>query len=185
MGEENGSMKKALPLLVLLAVVASGCSSSSAQNYKEGKVTRVYDGDTFEVKIDGQRDKIKLVGVNAPEIRWENNPVDYRTIPDTRAAMHCLETWGMKAETYINFNLSDEKVKLLNGTENMSQRNEGLQMYVRYNGTSINYFMIKNGYARANEVDHSRKQKYIQAEKNARENNRGLWQCDTPKTPEK
>lgn len=84
----------ALMLILLLvfsgcsAVAGSGVANSSSSNpssleasfdtegMTEATVVRVVDGDTLQVKIDGRREKVRLIGINCPESvaqeQWRN-----------------------------------------------------------------------------------------------------------------
>lgn len=59
---------------------ASGSASQEAsfdvEGMTEATVVRVVDGDTLQVKIDGQKEKVRLIGINCPESvaqeEWRN-----------------------------------------------------------------------------------------------------------------
>ena len=63
--------KKLIITLILLALIAGIClnTMSAHENEKTGYVTKVIDGDTIE--ISNQEEKIRLWGVDTPELNTE------------------------------------------------------------------------------------------------------------------
>jgi len=60
-------------------------------------VTRVIDGDTLDVAAaDGGQDRIRLLGVDTPEVSGPNKPNEYGDITDTA----CLDDWGIRAKEF-------------------------------------------------------------------------------------
>jgi len=39
-------------------------------------LVRVVDGDTIQVEVDGQREKVRLIGIDTPETKKPNSPVE-------------------------------------------------------------------------------------------------------------
>lgn len=64
-------------VLAALAVVFSGCLSAQADRAQQqdaprlirARVTSVTDGDTIRARVNGRSERIRLIGVNAPERR--------------------------------------------------------------------------------------------------------------------
>mgnify|MGYP000695748893 CR=1 FL=1 len=59
-------------VITALGILLIGCVVEPEKAEEEkteeiGKVTRVIDGDTFEIELDGKLYKVRLIGVNAPE----------------------------------------------------------------------------------------------------------------------
>jgi len=56
----------------------SGTSGTSAGTVYAPNATlvRVVDGDTVEVEVDGQREKVRLIGIDTPETKKPNTPVE-------------------------------------------------------------------------------------------------------------
>ena len=62
-------------LLVLTAIVGlSACNNQSSPS-GDGVIVSVADGDTVEVRVNGQREKIRLIGVDTPETVHPTKPV--------------------------------------------------------------------------------------------------------------
>lgn len=78
----------AVALVLALAFVLVGCgdgfdrppsgdpSAADVSGMTQATVVRVVDGDTLQVKIDGQKHKVRLIGINCPESvateQWRN-----------------------------------------------------------------------------------------------------------------
>ncbi|WP_051062625.1 thermonuclease family protein [Ilumatobacter nonamiensis] len=69
----------------ILAVAATGCDSSSDETTlivpdgtveANAVVDRVVDGDTVDVIIDGREERIRLIGIDTPETKRPNSPVE-------------------------------------------------------------------------------------------------------------
>jgi micrococcal nuclease len=70
----------ALTIAVTLTVtaVSSACTGDEAAVSRDGAnatVVRVVDGDTVQVDIDGQREKLRLIGIDTPETVKPDTPV--------------------------------------------------------------------------------------------------------------
>lgn len=70
----------ALTVAVTLTVtaVSSACTGDEAAVSRVGAnatVVRVVDGDTVQVDIDGQREKLRLIGIDTPETVKPDTPV--------------------------------------------------------------------------------------------------------------
>jgi len=130
-------------------------------------VVKVTDGDTIKVDINGTTETLRLIGINTPETVDPRKPV---------------ECFGIEASNRAKELLTNKKVRL---ESDPSQGERGIYgRLLRYvwleDGTFFNKQMILDGYA--NEYTYNTPYKYQnefkQAEKEARENKRGLWADD-------
>ena len=128
------------------------------------KVTWVVDGDTIYVEMNGKTEKIRLIGMNAPEI-------------DSRyGSGECL---GAKAAEKAQEILLNKKV-LLEADPSQDDRDTygRLLRYVRLeDGLFFNKWMIENGFAHEYTfiVPYKYQSEFKQAQNSARENKLGLW----------
>ena len=122
------------------------------------KVIRVVDGDTIE--IEGNQ-KIRYIGINTPELHDPRRPI---------------ECFGQTA--------SDENKKLVEGKEVYIQKDvsetdkyKRLLRYVWVGDTFVNDYLVRQGFAQVSTFppDIKYQQQFISAQKEARDNNRGLW----------
>jgi micrococcal nuclease len=130
-------------------------------------VVSVVDGDTIKVDIDGETITVRLIGVDTPETKHPNKPVEY---------------YGNEAAAFTGELLSDEQVYLEpdQGSDCHSDRYNRLLAHVWrvsdelliaheiiYQGYGFYYskYPFREEYMEA----------YAAAEKDARINERGLW----------
>jgi micrococcal nuclease len=137
-------------------------ASSSAQLYK---VTKVVDGDTFKVEIDGKVETVRIVGVNTPE-----------TV-DPRREVQCF---GKEASARATTLLKDQSVSLEQDTTQQNRDRYGrlLRFAFLSNGSDVGLTLIKEGYAEEalySTTPHKYHQQYVNAEASAKAEKRGLW----------
>lgn len=124
------------------------------------KVLKITDGDTIQLEIDGEIEKIRLIGIDAPETAFTQ------------------ECFGKEATAYLKQLLTDQVVEIeFDPTQAERDKYGRLLLYIFLDGVNINQAMIAQGYA--HEYTYNTPYKYqtdfVQAEKYARENNLGLW----------
>ena len=72
-------MRPLAPAVLLFAVCSSGvvAGCSTAPRVADGRATvvRVVDGDTVVVDVAGRRETVRLIGVDTPETKKPNTPV--------------------------------------------------------------------------------------------------------------
>lgn len=132
------------------------------------QVTKVVDGDTIEVSIDGVNEKIRLIGVDTPE-----------TV-DPRKPVQCL---GKEASNYSKSVLEGKSVKLeADETQENRDRYKRLLRYaILDDGTNFNELLIEKGFAHEYTYDtpYKYQSEFKSAEEQARLNSIGLWSVDT------
>ncbi|AOV95052.1 hypothetical protein AQV86_03965 [Nanohaloarchaea archaeon SG9] len=173
-------MKKKLQGLLLLTVIASGCNVNTASPATETKtkVTDVIDGDTVEINLNGTVEKVRLLGVDTPEVHVKVKPGKYRDIPDTERTRKCLRKWGEKASQYAKNKLSGKNVEFKTDPLSDTRGNYGRILgYVKTNDTNFNHRLVEKGLAQVYESDFSQLERFQKAEKEAQEQLKGLWQC--------
>ena len=143
-------------------------------NKYDGKtftVTKAVDGDTIDIDIpDGKyrTTRIRLLGVDTPETKKPHTPVMY---------------YGPEASKFTADTVLGKKVTVimdrLSGPRDKYHR---LLAYIKLdNGKILNEELISEGFAYAyTPFKHSYYDKYIQLEKTAREQKKGLWEKVTP-----
>jgi micrococcal nuclease len=146
--------------------------------FERGKVTRVVDGDTIEVEITGRGPgagagaghvgttyDVRLIGIDTPESVKLGSPV---------------ECFGKEASAATTALLDGAEVTLVKDVEESDQYNRILR-YVYLGQEMANARLVLNGYAQVYtyppNVRHA--DLFVQLEREARENERGLWATDT------
>ena len=130
---------------------------------KYWRVTRIVDGDTVEVNSSVGEQIVRLVGVDTPETK------------DPRKKVECF---GEEAADYLEALVLDKLVLL--ETDNLQGRKDRYGRWLAYiyleDGTDVNAKMVGDGYAFAyREIDSEKLTQYVELEKKARQNLKGLW----------
>ncbi|RDI70494.1 lamin tail domain-containing protein [Halopelagius longus] len=194
-------MRRRYPLCVLLVVSLAACLGGfgvaptpdgqrgpDAATVREpdagvrATVTRVVDGDTVNVRFsNGSGDTVRLLGVDTPEVRGANSPGEFEGVPDTAAGRACLADAGETASSYARERLAGEEVRIV--FDEVTDRRDyygRLLAYVRVGGESFNRELLASGHARLYDGTFTERERYVAAERRAREEGRGLWACATP-----
>ncbi|HNV93499.1 MAG: hypothetical protein APG08_00722 [Candidatus Methanofastidiosum methylothiophilum] len=135
-------------------------------------VTKVIDGDTIEILVEENIEKVRLVGIDTPEPYSKNNESKWYNLPDKH-----LRKWGVNAFYYTNERLYNKEVNISYDTIQGQKDQFGRTLaYVYINNKNFNIELVKNGFAR---VYTEKKSDYyiilIKAETYARNNKIGLW----------
>ena len=131
------------------------------------KVVHVLDGDTIEVDLNGQIERIRLIGIDAPEIAHLEKEA---------------ECFGDEATQKAKELLADENVFLVSDPlcSDKDQYDRLLRYVYLEDGTLINQFLIEEGYA----LNYAYKpfqlmEQFDSLEKQAKQVHLGLWgKCD-------
>ena len=171
-------MKRLLTTLIILTLLFThhfSASTVSAANPPLFKVLKVVDGDTIVVDVRGNRETVRLLGIDTPES------------VDPRKPVQC---YGRAAAEKIKSYLSGKSVILVDdNTQGNRDRYRRLLRYV-YSPDSVRTFingeMIKQGFAFSyREYPTKMTEKFNRLENYARENNLGLWGSCPESTTEK
>lgn len=122
------------------------------------KVTRIIDGDTFE--IEGGI-KVRLIGVDTPEMRNKNKIIDCFAQEATQKLKELLN----KKEVVLEKDISE------------TDKYGRLLRYVYLGDEMVNRQLVKDGYARIATFppDIKYSKLFLDDERQARESNLGLW----------
>jgi micrococcal nuclease len=130
------------------------------------QVIKVVDGDTIDVLINGQKQTVRLIGINTPE-----------TV-DPRRPVQCF---GKEASNETKRLLEGKQVYLTKDVSETDKYNRILRLvYLPLeNGQMlfVNDYLVRQGFASnyTYPPDIKFDSQFRQAEKEARDNNRGLW----------
>jgi micrococcal nuclease len=188
---------------VVLVVAASGCLGLSPDGSGPGTpappaeadlaesyavtVTSVVDGDTINVRYrNGTQETVRLLGVDTPETRGENDPAEFEGVPETAAGSACLGEAGHDATRAMTQRLLGERITLGLDAESDSRGYYGrLLGYVYQDGDNVNHWLLTEGHARVYDSRFTERDRFDAAERQARTDGAGLWTCatDDPPTP--
>lgn len=124
------------------------------------KVSRVIDGDTFEIQGGI---KVRLIGVDTPEMKNKNKTIDCFAAEATKKTQSLLT--GKEVVLEKDVSETDKYGRLLR--------------YVYLDDEMVNDTLVKEGYAKISTFppDVKNAQIFLASEKLARENKAGLWQA--------
>jgi len=134
-----------------------------AASPETARVVAVHDGDTITVRVDGRAEKVRLVGIDAPELQDERQ--DYRDA-------------AYAARNYARSRLGGETVTL--ETEPRQGDRDRYARLLRYvildDGTNVNEDLVRKGYARVyDRFNFTMKPRFKAAESEAKREQLGVW----------
>lgn len=133
----------------------------SPSDVVEAEVVRVIDGDTIEVDINGAIYTVRYIGIDTPETVHPSKPVEY---------------FGKEASDK-NKELVERKTVRLEIDVSETDKYGRLLRYVWVDDIFVNDYLVRQGYAYASTYppDVKYAEQFVQAQREAEENNRGLW----------
>lgn len=146
-----------------------------SEHYQKAKVSRVVDGDTIVVNVDGSEYKLRLIGVNTPEIHHPQKGVEFF---GKEASAFTEEKLNGK-DIYLEKDVSDTDryQRLLRYVWLTPPKDPSNPTYEEVRDNSFNGVLVRDGYANAStyppDVKYSEWFSKIEAE--ARNNSKGLW----------
>lgn len=170
-------MKKIL-IVIFFLLISTCCVDPINLKYRPSDrinnilVTKVIDGDTIEILIEGKIEKVRLVGIDTPEPYSKNNESKWYNLPDKH-----LREWGVNAFNYTSERLYNKEVNISYDTIQGQKDQFGRTLaYIHIDNSNFNLELVKNGFAR---VYTEKKSDYyiilVKAETYARINKVGLW----------
>ena len=164
-----------LALTVVLSWMMTGCSSlpgtpggSDADGLVVSRaiVEEVVDGDTVRIRVDGDVESVRLLGIDTPETRHPTKPVECFG-PQASAALGALLPEGMQVRIERDIESRDAYGRLL--------------LYVFVVGPTsevfVNLALVRHGFARSLIIEPNVRyaESLVNAAFDAQRNDRGLW----------
>ncbi|HET8759928.1 MAG TPA: thermonuclease family protein [Nitrospiria bacterium] len=144
-------------LLILGAAMLFPAGALAKSTKFDGLVMRVHDGDTLSVVRRGRAEKVKLAGIDCPELR---------------------QSFGSSARNFTSRLTSGQTVTVrIQGTD---EQGRILGVVILPDGRSLNRELVAAGLAW--KLKDSKNKQVAQLEKDARRAKRGLW-ADAHPTP--
>lgn len=174
----------ALAVVVLLAgcggLLGTGGDGSVERTF-DVTVVEVIDGDTVDVRYaNGTVERVRLLGVDTPEVHVEVQPDEYEGVPDTDAGRECLKAAGENASDAMRDRLAGGNVTLRLDPESDTRGGYGrLLGYLLQDGENVNRWLLVTGHARLYDSTFSERESFADAERTTRDSGRGLWRCGT------
>lgn len=148
-------------------------NSQNNESYEKAKVLYAHDGDTIWVKINGNKEKVRFVGVNTPEVAKDGNPAEFMA----EEAKDFTEEILKDKEIYLERDISDrDKYDRLLRYIWLEKPLSNPELSDIENKT-LNGILVKEGYAYANYYKPDIKyHDYLKdLEKSAKNNKNGIW----------
>jgi micrococcal nuclease len=139
----------------------------------DGTVVRVVDGDTVVVDIDGHDETVRLIGIDTPETKKPNTPVECFG-PEATAHLQDLLPAGTAVRVEPDVEARDRYDRLLAYLHRVAD------------GRFVNLAMVADGFANQLTVppNVAHEPSFRAAAREARDTDRGLWgACPTPHSP--
>ena len=155
-------------LLVFIFLTAFAFPSNAYTRTVEGFVQKVSDGDTVTlITRDGTKLRVRLYGIDAPEVQHEKKPGQ----PFGEEAKRALAGKVLRKEVTLTIQDTDQYKRVV-GIIKIGNRN-------------INEEMVREGWAWAYReyLRGPYVSEFINAEREARERKLGLWQQSNPQPP--
>lgn len=148
-------------LLILIALAFIGSASAELLT---GTVASVHDGDTLTLQTGAEQKKIRLAGIDAPELK---------------------QTFGPESRDALRLSVLNQSVTVDTNKQDRYGRAVGK---VLLNGEDVNLKQVSAGLAWVyteyiKELSVEDRQQYRAAETAANDAHRGLWQDEEPVAP--
>jgi micrococcal nuclease len=152
-------------------------TSTTPQTNSAVEVLSIVDGDTLKISYKGQRESIRLIGIDTPESR-----VNKKTKKDAKRSGQDVETiiaMGKRATAYVESLVKPGDTITIEFDVQERDRYGRLLCYVYLsNGKMLNEEIVKAGYASVMTIPPNvkYKDKFLKSYKNARKRKVGLWE---------
>jgi micrococcal nuclease len=166
--------KICLPIFIILAFTLSAAQVQAPP--QTAKVLYVGDGDTLKVSYNGKSERLRLIGIDAPESRINKKAKSdaQRTGEDVKTII----AMGKKATTFVKTLVNPgDPVRIEFDVQTRDKYGRLLGYVYLPNGKMLNEEIVKAGYANLMtyppNVKHQ--ERFLKAYREAREGRRGLW----------
>jgi micrococcal nuclease len=162
-------------LLLCIAVLATACRPGSSPELASptklgtnATMVSVVDGDTIDVAIAGHRERVRLIGIDTPETKKPNTPI---------------QCYGPEATKFTK-SLLPADVPLHLERDVVARDDFGRMLayvYLAGDGTFVNLAIIRQGYARVLTIrpNSAHADEFVDAARSAEARNIGLWAACT------
>ncbi len=138
-------------------------------------VTRIVDGDTIDVSVDGRRRRVRFIGVDTPEVYpGAKLNRDAQTLGVSRKVVQAL---GRLSSEFTRQQLLAEDVALELDVQTHDRYGRLLAYVWLADGTLFNMLIVREGYAFVYTFPPNVKYAdiFLACQREAREKRRGLW----------
>lgn len=174
--EKNLPCLRKLFCILLLALLTLPLQAISVEKIESARVIRVVDGDTLKIKYRGTEESFRLIGIDAPESRF-NKKARY----DAQRSGEDLKTitaMGREATKFVKTLVKPGgTVKIEFDIEKRDRYGRLLGYVYLSDGKMLNEEIVRAGYANLMTIPPNVKyqERFLRAYREAREDKRGLW----------
>lgn len=136
-----------------------------ADHGPDAQVTRVVDGDTVKIKLNGQEETVRLLLVDTPETKHPSKPV---------------QPFGPEASSFAKQELAGKKIEVEYDGPKRDKYGR-LLAYIWVDGKMFNQMLLEEGLARLAYVydpPYTHYQEYMKAQNRAKNKEKGIWSRD-------
>ncbi len=155
--------------IIVIALIGAGLEINRLKNFWSNPVSdritvkHIIDGDTIVVDYNGRTEKVRLIGINTPEIHHPTKGV---------------EPYGYEAKRFVEGILKPGDTVKLEFDVQLRDRYGRLLAYMYLaDGRFLNALLLENGYAQVMTIPPNVRyqEEFLKLQRDARENKRGLW----------
>jgi micrococcal nuclease len=138
--------------------------ASDPVNPANAVVELVVDGDTIDVTIDGDTERVRMIGIDTPETKKPDTPVECFG-PEATAFTQSLLTHGTPVRLERDVVGRDDYGRIL------------AYVYRASDSIFVNYEIIRHGYARPLTIapNSAHAERFVEAARAAEHDDAGLW----------
>ena len=154
----------------LLALLLLSCTDPVAAAGETYRVTRIADGDTLTVESERGPERIRFLGIDAPEMNWGRGRPECGAVESRDAVRRLVERKRVRIERRG----TDDYGRTL-AIVHLEKAPDGMAALDRI---SLNEWLLRQGHAELfRKAVHPDRERFRQAERQARNAKRGMWRC--------
>ena len=155
----------AMAVAALCLSLLAGCGGAvvevgdDVEGLERAEVVRVVDGDTLQVRIDGEKEKVRLIGINCPESVANDERRNTAEGVDASDYTKSLVREGDIVWLQMDYNDTDQYGRLLRYVwiEKPSSLNDPDEVADKM----LNAILVRDGYADARRYDEDTRYAYV------------------------
>lgn len=165
------SIRIFLSILLLIITAVFAVHSTSKSGTVSAFVQKAVDGDTLKILMDGQRETVRLIGIDTPE----------SVHPDKSRNTE----WGKRASEFTKGRLERKKIQLEFDVQERDKYGR-LLAYVYTDEGFFNEVLVREGWAKVSTYPPNVKyvERFKAAQKEAQKKRVGIWSSEKPPTAE-
>jgi micrococcal nuclease len=160
----NGALR--ILVAVALSLLVSCSSGATTENEVLITVLKVIDGDTVDIDIKGNTERVRLIGVNTPETKHPTKPIECFG-PEASAYLTQLLPKGTHVRIERDIEARDRYGRML------------LYLYRESDNLFINLDLVSHGYGTPMSIEPNtfHRNDFVHAAALAETTNEGLWKA--------